>query len=81
MSYYSQILITKQYNSNVYVKKLLNNKNNNSKFSVDQYLTLNDAGGGVQNDPMGTDKACMPSIFITIFFEKLRMIEIGPRGR
>ena len=59
-------------------------------------LTLKDAGG--QNDPLVTDKACMPSIFIKtpqfffdkscvisaftkIFFEKLRMIEIGPRGR
>ena len=33
-------------------------------------LTLNDAGGG-QNDPLVTDKACMPSIFIKtpqIFF-------------
>ena len=60
-------------------------------------LTLKDAGGG-QNDPLVTDKACMPSIFIKTpqiffdescvisaftknFFEKLRMIEIGPRGR
>ena len=52
-------------------------------------LTLNDAGGG-QNDPLGTDKACMPSIFIKtsqfIFLMKairfqLRMIQIGPRGR
>ena len=35
------------------------------------YLTLKDAGGGVQNDPLVTDKACMPSIFIKtpqIFF-------------
>ena len=60
-------------------------------------LTLKDVGGG-QNDPLVTDKACMPSIFIKtpqiffyescvisaftkIFFEKLRMIEIGPRGQ
>ena len=55
-------------------------------------------GGGVQNGPLDTDKACIPSIFIKtsqLFFgesclmsaftkkcfEKLRMIEIGPRGR
>ena len=61
-------------------------------------LTLKDVGGGAQNDPLVTDKACMPSIFIKTpqiffdescvisaftkkFFEKLRMIEIGPRGR
>ena len=55
-------------------------------------LTLKEAGG--QNDPLSTNKACMPSIFIKtsqkfllgvsfhkFFFEKLRMIEIGPRGR
>ena len=57
-------------------------------------LTLKDAGGG-QNDPLVTEKTCMPSIFIKTpqiffyescvisaftkkFFEKLRMIEIGP---
>ena len=61
-------------------------------------LTLTDAGGGVQNDPLDTDKACIPSIFIETsqiffgesclmsaftknFFEKLRVLEIGPRGR
>ena len=56
-------------------------------------------GGGVQNDPLDTDKACIPSIFIETsqivffgesclmsaftkkFFEKLRVLEIGPRGR
>ena len=60
-------------------------------------LTLKDAGGG-QNDPLVTEKTCMPSIFIKTpqiffdescvisafnkkFFEKLRMTEIGPRGR
>ena len=57
-----------------------------------------EAWEGVQNDPLDTDKACIPSIFIKtsqfffsesclmsafiqIFFEKLRMIEIGSRGR
>ena len=56
-----------------------------------------DAMGG-QNDLLGTDKACIPSIFIKTsqfllvkarcqfspnfnFFEKLRKIEIGPKGR
>ena len=37
---------------------------------LDFGLTLKDAGGG-QNDPLVTDKACMPSIFIKtpqIFF-------------
>ena len=56
--------------------------------------SLKDAGG--QNDPLVTDKAmpsifiktpqiffdesCVISAFTKIFFEKLRMIEIGPRG-
>ena len=34
-------------------------------------LTLSDEGGGVQNDPLDTDKACIPLIFIEtsqIFF-------------
>ena len=49
----------------LFIKLLHEHKKNRPENTScgDAILTLNDAGGG-QNDPLGTDKACVPSIFI-----------------